>query len=97
MQVFVGKEENPSMELVFTVSELNIITGDAAIKASLANRKLDMNLKGIRGYTTSLIRLAEFTQVLLPSGEEKGIPSFIVKGEVHKVLGRPFLEDNIRL
>ncbi|MBW0532538.1 hypothetical protein O181_072253 [Austropuccinia psidii MF-1] len=57
-----------------------------------------MNLRGIGGHTTSLIRLAEFAQVLLPSGEEIEIHFFISKGEVHTVLGRPFLEDNnIRL
>ncbi|MBW0509909.1 hypothetical protein O181_049624 [Austropuccinia psidii MF-1] len=98
MQVFVGKEEYPVMALVDTGSELNIITEDAAIKASLPSRKLNMNLKGIGGHTTSLIGLAEFTQVLLPSGEEKEIHFFIAKGAVHTVLGRPFLEDNnIRL
>ncbi|MBW0577932.1 hypothetical protein O181_117647 [Austropuccinia psidii MF-1] len=57
-----------------------------------------MNLRGIGGHTTSLIGLAEFTQVLLPSGEEKEIHFVIAKGAVHKVLGSPFLEDNnIRL
>ncbi|MBW0580617.1 hypothetical protein O181_120332 [Austropuccinia psidii MF-1] len=98
MQVFVGKQEYPVMVLVDTESELNIITEDAAIKASLPNRKLNMNLRGIGGHTTSLIGLAEFTQVLFPSGEEKEIHFFISKGAVHKVLGRPFLADNkIRL
>ncbi|MBW0490506.1 hypothetical protein O181_030221 [Austropuccinia psidii MF-1] len=43
MQVFVGKEEYTVMALVDTGSDLNIITEDAAIKASLQNRKLNMN------------------------------------------------------
>ncbi|MBW0557979.1 hypothetical protein O181_097694 [Austropuccinia psidii MF-1] len=86
------------MALVDTGSELNIITEDAAIKASLPNRNLNTNLRGIGGHTRSLIGLAEFTQVLLPSGKEKQIHFFIAKGAVHTVLGRPFLEDNnIRL
>ncbi|MBW0569721.1 hypothetical protein O181_109436 [Austropuccinia psidii MF-1] len=98
MQLFVGKEEYPVMALRDTGSELNIITEDAAIKATLPNRKLNMNLREIGGHTTSLIGLAEFTQVLLPSGEEKEMHFFISKGEVHTVLGRPFLaENNIRL
>ncbi|MBW0533151.1 hypothetical protein O181_072866 [Austropuccinia psidii MF-1] len=66
MQVSVGKEEYPVMTLVDTGSELNIVTEDAAIKASLPNRKLNMNSRGIGGHKTSLIVLAEFTQVLLP-------------------------------
>ncbi|MBW0562070.1 hypothetical protein O181_101785 [Austropuccinia psidii MF-1] len=53
-----------------------------------------MNLRGIGGQTTSLIGSAEFTQVLLPSGEEKESHIFISKGEVHTVLARPFLADN---
>ncbi|MBW0554550.1 hypothetical protein O181_094265 [Austropuccinia psidii MF-1] len=86
------------MELVDAGSELKIITEDAAIKASLPNRKLNMNLRGIGGHTTSLIGLSELTQVLLPSGQEKEIHLFISKGAAHTVLGRPFLEDNnIRL
>ncbi|MBW0516367.1 hypothetical protein O181_056082 [Austropuccinia psidii MF-1] len=98
MQVFVGKEDYPVMALVDTGSELNIITEDAAIKGSLPNRKLNMNSRGIGGHTTSLIGLAEFTQVILPSGEEKENHFFISKGAVHTVLGRPFLADNnIRL
>ncbi|MBW0588281.1 hypothetical protein O181_127996 [Austropuccinia psidii MF-1] len=98
MQVFVGNKEYPVMALVDTGSEINIITEDAAINASLPNRKLNMISRGIGGHTTSLIRLAEFTQVLLPSGEEKVIHFFMAKGAVHTVLGRPFLTDNnIRL
>ncbi|MBW0534791.1 hypothetical protein O181_074506 [Austropuccinia psidii MF-1] len=94
MQVFVGKEEYPVMALVDTGSELNIITEDAEIQASLPNRKLNINLRGIGGHKTSLIGLAEFTQVLLPSREQKQIYFFIAKGEVHTVLARPFLAEN---
>ncbi|MBW0592977.1 hypothetical protein O181_132692 [Austropuccinia psidii MF-1] len=98
MQVFVGKEEYPVMDLVDTGSELKIIIEDAEIKDSLLNRKLEMNLRGIGGHTTSLIGLAKFTQALLPSGEEKEMHFFIAKGEVHTVIGRPFLAENsIRL
>ncbi|MBW0540663.1 hypothetical protein O181_080378 [Austropuccinia psidii MF-1] len=52
MQVFVGKEEYPVMELVDTGSELKMITEDAAIQASIPNRKLNMNLRGIGGHKT---------------------------------------------
>ncbi|MBW0527255.1 hypothetical protein O181_066970 [Austropuccinia psidii MF-1] len=98
MQVFVGKEEYPVMILVDTGSELNILTEDAAIKASLPNRRLNRNLRGIGGHTTSLIGLSEFTQVLLPSGEAKEIHFFSAKGAVHTVLGRPFMAyNNVRL
>ncbi|MBW0549635.1 hypothetical protein O181_089350 [Austropuccinia psidii MF-1] len=82
------------MELVDTGLELSIITEDAAIKASLPNRKLNINFRGIGGHKTSSVGLAEFTQVLFPSGEEKEINFFIAKGEVHTVLGRPFLAEN---
>ncbi|MBW0554971.1 hypothetical protein O181_094686 [Austropuccinia psidii MF-1] len=75
MEVFVGKEVYPVMAVVDTESELNIITEDAEIKASLPNRKLNINLRGIGVHTTSLIGLAEFTQVLLLYGEENN--SFI--------------------
>ncbi|MBW0537955.1 hypothetical protein O181_077670 [Austropuccinia psidii MF-1] len=94
MQVFVGKEEYPVMALVYTGSELNIITEDSAITISLSNRKLNMNSRGIGGNTTSFIGLAEFTQVLLPSGEEKKIHFFIAKGAPHTVLRSPFLAEN---
>ncbi|MBW0521641.1 hypothetical protein O181_061356 [Austropuccinia psidii MF-1] len=98
MQVFAGKEECPVMELADTGSELNLITEDAEMKASLPKRKLKINLRGVGGHTRSLIGLDEFTQVLLPSGEVKVINFFISKGAVHIVLGRPFLENNnIRL
>ncbi|MBW0540773.1 hypothetical protein O181_080488 [Austropuccinia psidii MF-1] len=53
-----------------------------------------MNLRGIGVHTTSLVALSEFTPVILASGEETQIHSFIAKGSVHTVLGRPFLEDN---
>ncbi|MBW0525220.1 hypothetical protein O181_064935 [Austropuccinia psidii MF-1] len=94
MQAFVGKEEYPVMALVDTGSELNIVTEDAAIKASLPNRKLNMILRGSGGNTKSLIALAEITQVLFPSGEEKEIHFFIAKGAVNTDLKRPFLADN---
>ncbi|MBW0540471.1 hypothetical protein O181_080186 [Austropuccinia psidii MF-1] len=97
MQVFVGKEEYPVMALVDTGSELNIITEDEAIKASLQKRKLKMNLRAIGGHTTSLIGSSEFTQVLLPSREEKEIHFFIAKGAVSTVLGRPLPDNKVRL
>ncbi|MBW0565958.1 hypothetical protein O181_105673 [Austropuccinia psidii MF-1] len=97
MQVFVLKEEYPVMALVDTGSELKIITQDSERKDSLPKRNLKMILRGIGEHTTSLIGLVEFTKVLFPSGEENEIHSFIAKGAVHTVLGRPFLaENNIR-
>ncbi|MBW0589830.1 hypothetical protein O181_129545 [Austropuccinia psidii MF-1] len=94
MKVFVGKEEYTVMEMVDKGSELEIIAEDAGIKASISNRKLKMNLRGIRGNTASGIIIAEFIQLIFPSGEAKEIYLFISKGEVHKVTGGPFLEDN---
>ncbi|MBW0477676.1 hypothetical protein O181_017391 [Austropuccinia psidii MF-1] len=96
--VFVGKEECPVMALVDTGSELNLITEDATLKPSLANRKLNIYLRGIGGHKTSLIGLSEFTPVGLASGKERAIYLFTAKGEIHTVLGRPFLADrNTRL
>ncbi|MBW0475127.1 hypothetical protein O181_014842 [Austropuccinia psidii MF-1] len=57
-----------------------------------------MNVKVIRGLTTSLVALSEFTPIHLASGEETQIQFFIEKGSVHTILGRSFLADkNIRL
>ncbi|MBW0523099.1 hypothetical protein O181_062814 [Austropuccinia psidii MF-1] len=98
MEIFIGKEEYPIKALVDTGAELNIIPEKIAIKASLTTRNLNMNLRGIGGNTTSLVALAEFTPIILASGEETQIHFFIAKGSVHTVLGRPFLADkNIRL
>ncbi|MBW0506453.1 hypothetical protein O181_046168 [Austropuccinia psidii MF-1] len=94
MKVLFGKEEYPVMALFDTGSELNIITEHSAIKESIPSRKLEINLREIEGHKKSLIGLAEFTQVLFPSGEEKEILFFIAKGEVNTVLFRPFLAEN---
>ncbi|MBW0461134.1 hypothetical protein O181_000849 [Austropuccinia psidii MF-1] len=51
--------------------------------------------RGIRGPTTSFVELSEFTPIILASGEETQINFLIAQGSVHKVLARPFLEDNI--
>ncbi|MBW0546270.1 hypothetical protein O181_085985 [Austropuccinia psidii MF-1] len=98
MQSFVGNKEYLVTALVNTGAEINIITEYVEIKASPPIRKLEINLRGIVGHTTSLMGPAEVTQVLFPSGEEEEIHFFISKGEVHIVLGRPFLGDHeIRL
>ncbi|MBW0518104.1 hypothetical protein O181_057819 [Austropuccinia psidii MF-1] len=98
MEIFIGKEEYLIRELVDTGAELHIIPEEIAIKSSLTTRKLNMNLRGIGGHTTSLVALSEFTPIILASGEEIQIQFFIAKGSVHTVLGRPFLKDNnIRL
>ncbi|MBW0570380.1 hypothetical protein O181_110095 [Austropuccinia psidii MF-1] len=97
-EIFIVKEEYPIKELVEIGAELNIIPEEIAIKSSLTTRKLNMNLRGIGGHTTSLVALSEFTPIILASGEETQIHFFIAKGSVHTVLGRPFLADNnIRL
>ncbi|MBW0469062.1 hypothetical protein O181_008777 [Austropuccinia psidii MF-1] len=86
------------MALVDTGSEINIIPEEVAIKASLTSRKLNINLRGNGGHTTSLVRLLEFTPITMITGEEKGVPLFIAKGAVHTILGRPFLaDDNFKL
>ncbi|MBW0479187.1 hypothetical protein O181_018902 [Austropuccinia psidii MF-1] len=72
MEIFIGKEEYPIRELVDTGGELNIIPEEIAIKSSLTTRKLNMNLRGIGGHTTSLVALSEFTPVILASGEILG-------------------------
>ncbi|MBW0463536.1 hypothetical protein O181_003251 [Austropuccinia psidii MF-1] len=98
MEIFIGKEEYPIRELVDTGEELNIIPEEIAIQSSLKTRKLNMNLRGIGGHTTSLVALSELTPIILASGEEPQIHFFIAKRYVHTVLGRPFLaEKNIRL
>ncbi|MBW0559571.1 hypothetical protein O181_099286 [Austropuccinia psidii MF-1] len=98
MEIFIGKEEYPIKELVDTGEELSIISQEIEIKASLTTRNLNMNLRGMGGHTTSLVALSEFTPIILALGEETQIHFFIAKGSSHKVLGRPFLEDNnIRL
>ncbi|MBW0535582.1 hypothetical protein O181_075297 [Austropuccinia psidii MF-1] len=94
MEVFVGGEEYPTMALVDTGSEVNIIPEQIPIKASLKSRKLNMNLRGIGGHTTSLVGLSEFTTITMITGEEKEIHLFITKGAVHTILGGPFLVDN---
>ncbi|MBW0541252.1 hypothetical protein O181_080967 [Austropuccinia psidii MF-1] len=88
MQVFIGKEEYPVMELVNKGSELNIITQDAERKASLPIRNLKIKSRGIGGHMKSLVGKAEFTQIPFPSGEEKEIHLFSSKGALHTVLGR---------
>ncbi|MBW0562269.1 hypothetical protein O181_101984 [Austropuccinia psidii MF-1] len=82
------------MALVDTGSEINIIPEEIAIKAPLTSSKLNMNIRGIGGHTTSLVGLSEFKPITMITGEEKEIHSLIAKGAVHTILGRPFLEDN---
>ncbi|MBW0574003.1 hypothetical protein O181_113718 [Austropuccinia psidii MF-1] len=94
MEVFIGREEYTTIELVDTGSEINIILEEIAIKASLTSRKLNMILRGIGGHTTALVGLSEFTPINIITGEEKEIHLFIEKGDVHTIMGRPFLADN---
>ncbi|MBW0484064.1 hypothetical protein O181_023779 [Austropuccinia psidii MF-1] len=74
--------------------KINIIPEEIAIKASFISRKLNMNLRGIGGHTTSLVGLLEFTPITMITGEQKEIHLFIEKGAVHTIPGRPFLADN---
>ncbi|MBW0563640.1 hypothetical protein O181_103355 [Austropuccinia psidii MF-1] len=90
MEVFIGGDEYPTMALVDTGSEINIITEEIAIKASLTSRKLNMNLRGIGGHKKSLVGLSEFTPITMITGEEKEIHLFIEKGAIHTKLGRQF-------
>ncbi|MBW0502238.1 hypothetical protein O181_041953 [Austropuccinia psidii MF-1] len=94
MEVFIGREEYPTMELVDTGSETNIIQEETEIKALLTSRKLIMNLRGIGQHTKSLVGLSESTAITMITGEEKEIHLFIAKGAIHTILGRPFLKDN---
>ncbi|MBW0480526.1 hypothetical protein O181_020241 [Austropuccinia psidii MF-1] len=94
MEIFIVKEEYPIRALVDTGSEINIVTEELAIKASLTTRKLNMSLRGIGGHTTSLVELPKFTVIIFASGEETQIHFYIEKGSVHTVLGKPFLADN---
>ncbi|MBW0570458.1 hypothetical protein O181_110173 [Austropuccinia psidii MF-1] len=94
MEVFFGREEYPTMALVDTGSETNIIPEEIQIQASLTSRKLNMNLRGIGGHITSFVRILEFTPITMITGEEKEIHLFIAKGAVHTILGRQFLADN---
>ncbi|MBW0567226.1 hypothetical protein O181_106941 [Austropuccinia psidii MF-1] len=94
MELFIGREEYPTMELVDTGSKINIIPEEIAIKASLTSRKLNMNLRGIGGHTKSLVGLSEFTSITMITGEENEMHLFIEKGAVHTILRRPLLADN---
>ncbi|MBW0549810.1 hypothetical protein O181_089525 [Austropuccinia psidii MF-1] len=94
MEVFIGREEYPTMELVDTESEINIMPEEIEIKASLTSGKLNMNLREIGGHTTSLVGLSEFTPITMITQEEKEIHLLIAKGAVHTILGIPFLADN---
>ncbi|MBW0533438.1 hypothetical protein O181_073153 [Austropuccinia psidii MF-1] len=94
MDGFIAREEYPTIALVDTGSDLNIIPEEIAIKSSLTSRKLNMNLRGIGGHKTSLVGLSELTPINIITGEEKEIHLFIAKGAIHTILGRPFLADN---
>ncbi|MBW0584423.1 hypothetical protein O181_124138 [Austropuccinia psidii MF-1] len=94
MEVFIGREEYPTMALVDTGSEINIIPDEIEIRTSLTSRKLNKNLRGTGGHTKSLVGLSEFTPITIITGEDKEIHLFIAKGAVHTMLGRPCLADN---
>ncbi|MBW0500466.1 hypothetical protein O181_040181 [Austropuccinia psidii MF-1] len=94
MEVSLGREEYYKMPLVHIGSEINMIPEEIAIKSSLTSRKLNMNLRGIGGHTTSLVGLSEFKPTNMITGEVKEIHLFIAKGAIHTILGRPFLADN---
>ncbi|MBW0499171.1 hypothetical protein O181_038886 [Austropuccinia psidii MF-1] len=84
MEILIGMEGYPIRALVDIGEKLNIIQEEIEIKYSLTKRKLNKNLRGIGGHSTSLV--------------ETKIHFFIAKGSVHIVLGRPFLsENNIRV
>ncbi|MBW0554293.1 hypothetical protein O181_094008 [Austropuccinia psidii MF-1] len=98
MEILIGQKEYTVKVLVDTGAELNIIPENESIKAGLAMRTLDMKLGGIGGHSTAIVRLAENTPSILPSGDERRITFFVARGAVHTVVGRPFLADNgIRL
>ncbi|MBW0499932.1 hypothetical protein O181_039647 [Austropuccinia psidii MF-1] len=94
MEILIGREEYLNRELVDTGAELNNIPEEIEIKASLTKRKLNMNLRGIGGHTTSLVALSEFTTIILASGEETQIHLFIAKGYICTVLGGTFFTEN---
>ncbi|MBW0465764.1 hypothetical protein O181_005479 [Austropuccinia psidii MF-1] len=98
MEVFIGREEYPTMGFVDTGSEINIIPEEIAIKASLTSRKLNINLRGTSGNKKYLVGLSEFTPITMTTGEEKEIHLFIAKGAIYTILGRPFSKDkNVKL
>ncbi|MBW0481717.1 hypothetical protein O181_021432 [Austropuccinia psidii MF-1] len=94
MEVFIGTEKYHAMALVDTVTEINIIPEEAAIKASLTSRKLNMNLRRIGVYTESLVGLSELTLINMIKGKEREIHLLIAKESLKTILGRPFLADN---
>ncbi|MBW0533889.1 hypothetical protein O181_073604 [Austropuccinia psidii MF-1] len=69
MEVFIGTEEHPTMELVDNESESNKIPEEIEIKASLTSRMLNMNLRGIGGHKTSFFGLSELTPITMITGE----------------------------
>ncbi|MBW0496185.1 hypothetical protein O181_035900 [Austropuccinia psidii MF-1] len=71
IELMFGREGYPTMALVDTGSEINMITEKIASKSSLTSRKLNMNLRGIGGHKTSVVGLSEFTAITMITGEEK--------------------------
>ncbi|MBW0556549.1 hypothetical protein O181_096264 [Austropuccinia psidii MF-1] len=63
MEVFIGREEYPTMELADTGSGLSLIPAEVALEASLTSRKLNMNIREIGGHTTPLVGLSKFKQI----------------------------------
>ncbi|MBW0581820.1 hypothetical protein O181_121535 [Austropuccinia psidii MF-1] len=94
MLVHVGEDGCEIMAFVDTASELDKMPEDIEVKAGITTRCLKMNVRGIVGYFTSIVGLAEFTQITMVTGEERNINLFLSRGEIHTVLGIPFLADN---
>ncbi|MBW0496888.1 hypothetical protein O181_036603 [Austropuccinia psidii MF-1] len=89
MEIFIGKEEYPIRALVDTREELKILSKEIAIKSSFTTRKLNMNLRGIGGHTTSFVALSEFTPIILASGEETQIHFSLQKDALIQYLEDP--------
>ncbi|MBW0483143.1 hypothetical protein O181_022858 [Austropuccinia psidii MF-1] len=94
MEVFIGREKYSTASLVNTGAEINIITKEIAIKASITSRKLNINPRGNGGHKTSFVGIQGFTPITMIAEEQKEIHLFIAKGAIQTILGRTFLVDN---
>ncbi|MBW0541521.1 hypothetical protein O181_081236, partial [Austropuccinia psidii MF-1] len=94
IEVSIGSEGHKLKALVDTGAELSIIPEVESIRAGIPMRALNMRLKGIGGHSTAIVGLSENTLLIFPSGDEIKNHFFVARGEVHTVIGRPFLADN---
>ncbi|MBW0504211.1 hypothetical protein O181_043926 [Austropuccinia psidii MF-1] len=93
MEVCIGEVTNKFNALVDTGAELSIIPEEGSMKEGLLMRDFHMRLKVIGGHRTAIVGLSENTSLLLPSGYKRRINCVIAQGDLHTVIGIPFLSE----